>query len=614
MVATTLLASFVALGATALWPQVNALPPSNQSLDVLLPVDTRNVDYSAPACTITLMENYTFGYSYNTPYQGPYAAPPCANDVDYSLAFLRFQANVDPGRQFDRLVAVWVDSLELLRSTTQEPNRLTSPHWEVFKDISHYRKIFAKGGNVTVSLDNIVNTNYTSSFHVTVKVEFYKEINKACGHLKTARRVPALPDVIVPISNKASAYSWFNVQPNTLGQNFNAVTLPQNLESLHLELFISHHGCDEFHYINPPDAYKAAVGTMCGGGAFREIQIFIDGALVSAVWPFPLIYTGGLSPALWRPIVATGAFEAPTYLVDLTPFLALVVDGKSHNISFGIDYGLDYWPTTGNLLAYLDKNGNVTQTTIDSKVLDAHVVPTVTTTGVAPNFTVTTTASRQILVSSTIKTSKGTREYGIKQTFGYKNTQVYSHNADDVTFDQRTTIETTTFVKFEGDPAPTTTWFREDYPLRGILTYRTYVYDQARTETIGTEHNKLDNGSFRLPRINRIKVDNAQTETTGATAAIYFLLNVTIDHGFYQSLEYAGSSRHYATGISPYQIAIAQKATAQINSRIEANATTSVSLQSSNNLTGCYSRDVASVTLNYTTYEEGQKCPSHKFG
>ncbi|KAF0696853.1 hypothetical protein As57867_012363, partial [Aphanomyces stellatus] len=292
------------------------LPPQDQSFDVGLPVDPKGIDFSEDPCTITLVQNHSYGFSYGKPYQGAYTAPACVSDPDYSLAFLRFSANVDAGRQFDRIAAVWVDGLELLRSTTQEPSAKVGPKWEIFKDVSHYRNIFAKGGNVTVALDNIVNDVYTSYFHVTVTVEFYKKSDEAY----VIQRVPSVPDHVIAISKKNDTYPWFNVQPNTAGKNFNLVTLPRNLDGLFLELFISHHGCDEFYYTNAPDEFKAALEDTCGGGPFKEIRISIDGDVVGAVWPFPLIYTGGLNPGLWRPIVATGGFEAPTYLVDLTPY------------------------------------------------------------------------------------------------------------------------------------------------------------------------------------------------------------------------------------------------------------------------------------------------------
>ncbi|KAF0719832.1 Aste57867_752 [Aphanomyces stellatus] len=579
-----------------------ALPPSNLALDVLLPVDTSVVDLSTKPCVVTLARNYSFGASYGKPYQGAYTAPACVSDPDYSLAYLRFSANVDAGRQFDRIAAVWVDGLELLRSTTQEPSAKIGPKWEIFKDVSHYRNIFAKGGNATVALDNVITDLYTSYFHVTVTVEFYKQADDAT----VVQRVPGVPDHVIAISNKKDTYPWFSVQPNTAGKNFNLVTLPRNLDGLFLELFISHHGCDEFHYGNPPDQYKAAVGADCGGGAFREIQVSIDGDVVAAVWPFPLIYTGGLSPALWRPVVATGGFEAPTYVLDLTPYLAKVVDGKAHNFSFGIDYGLDYWPTTGNLLVYLDQNTDPTEATIDTFDFAAHATPSVTVGGTSPDLTIHTSTARKVAVSSTITNSQGTRHYTLEQTFGYENHQVYSNKGNNQLFKQHTTTQTTTTIEFE-DGTQTTKYFSEDYPLTGVVAYQPYTFGRDSLETIVASNAQVEIPPFRAPRIH---LPDAARE---ATEANYYKINVTISHEFHQKLQLDGNKDDFRTGVDEYEISIKQNADAKTDSRLGSNATNAVALTSSN-ATGCYSRNVkaglSGPSIFYTKYTEGEKCPT----
>jgi hypothetical protein len=63
--------------------------------------------------------------------------------------------------------------------------------------------------------------------------------------------------------------------------------------------------------------------------------VLVDGLYAGFINPFPLIFTGGITPFLWRPIVGIGALNAPTYTIDVTPFIPLFVDGQAHNISFG---------------------------------------------------------------------------------------------------------------------------------------------------------------------------------------------------------------------------------------------------------------------------------------
>jgi len=66
------------------------------------------------------------------------------------------------------------------------------------------------------------------------------------------------------------------------------------------------------------------------------VQLFIDGALAGVVWPFPVIFTGGVVPGLWRPIVGIDAFELKEDEIDITPWLPLLCDGQSHNFSIRV--------------------------------------------------------------------------------------------------------------------------------------------------------------------------------------------------------------------------------------------------------------------------------------
>ncbi|RHY27118.1 hypothetical protein DYB25_012853 [Aphanomyces astaci] len=574
------------------------LPRPDQSLDVNFPVDSKIIDTSAAPCVVTLVKNHTYAHSYNKPYKGEFSPPSCYDDPDYSLVYLRYKANVDPGRQFDRLAAVWVGNHPVLRTTTQEPNRVLGPHWEIFREISQYRALFGKNGNVTASLDNVVNDVYTSSFYVTITVEFYKK--DPSQHV--VQRVPYAPDQIVPIFKSNDTYPWFNVQPNTLGKNFNLVTFPKNLDGLYLELFTSHHGCDEFHYTNPPNELKATLNADCAGGSFREVQILLDNEIVGAVWPFPLIYTGGMSPALWRPIVSIGGFEAPTYIIDLTPYVAKVLDGKPHNVSFAVGHGLAYWPTNANLLVYQDHNVEKTVATLDRKVFDRNVVPNVAYNGTGRNQTVDTTATRQVNVKSTITNSRGIRKYNIKQKFTFVSHQEYSRN--ERLFKQRSTTQTTTTIKFQ-DGTKTTKYYTEDYPLYGKLEYKSYTNDRTGRSVIVSSVDEVDIPPFRSPLIPFEETSNNRYLKS---AKKYFTKNVIIQHDLRQKLKIHGNKDDFRVGVEGYELSIAQTAKSHTDSRVGTNATNQVAVAASNS-TGCYSHDVHSNTGNYTKYVEAKKCP-----
>ena len=66
-----------------------------------------------------------------------------------------------------------------------------------------------------------------------------------------------------------------------------------------VEIYVSSlHVNDEFWYSTPLDSYieDNNMTTPCGNGAFREVVSFIDGIVVGVVWPFPVVFIGGINP------------------------------------------------------------------------------------------------------------------------------------------------------------------------------------------------------------------------------------------------------------------------------------------------------------------------------
>ena len=115
-------------------------------------------------------------------------------------------------------------------------------------------------------------------------------------------------------------------------------------------------------------------GALYGYSPFREVQLFIDGMLAGVAWPFPIIFTGGVVPGLWRPIVGIDAFDLKEDEIDITPWLPLLCDGNAHNFTIRVS-GLNdngngtaslsetadsYWLVTGKVFVWLDATGHVT--------------------------------------------------------------------------------------------------------------------------------------------------------------------------------------------------------------------------------------------------------------
>eukprot|EP00466_Bigelowiella_natans_P000839 jgi/Bigna1/74518/fgenesh1_pg.29_\ len=64
-----------------------------------------------------------------------------------------------------------------------------------------------------------------------------------------------------------------------------------------------------------------------------RIQIRINGQVAGIASPFPVIYTGGVNPLLWRPLTGIMSFDIPPYRFDISPFLGVVNTRKPVNIS-----------------------------------------------------------------------------------------------------------------------------------------------------------------------------------------------------------------------------------------------------------------------------------------
>ncbi|KAJ6325062.1 hypothetical protein OIU76_012193 [Salix suchowensis] len=228
-------------------------------------------------------------------------------------------------------------------------------------------------------LENIVNDIYTGVYHVNVTLYFYKdnavEVPLAFKNQNLIAPVLQLPlfgdksmydppaDLIIPISAPDSSKGYWFIIESELDVKFDKVRVPLNTRKVVLELYVSFHGNDEFWYSNPSNSYIRMnnLSTPRGNGAFREVFVTIDGKLVGSEMPFPVIFTGGINPLFWEPVVAIGAFNLPSYDFDLTPFLGMLLDGKDHVFGIGVTDGIGYWLVDANLHVWLDTASTVVE-------------------------------------------------------------------------------------------------------------------------------------------------------------------------------------------------------------------------------------------------------------
>lgn len=75
---------------------------------------------------------------------------------------------------------------------------------------------------------------------------------------------------------------------------------------------------------------------LYGRSPFRELQLRVNKQLAGVAWPFPAIFTGGVIPGFWRPVVGIDALDLLEDEIDITPFLPKLVDDREHTFEIRV--------------------------------------------------------------------------------------------------------------------------------------------------------------------------------------------------------------------------------------------------------------------------------------
>jgi hypothetical protein len=163
---------------------------------------------------------------------------------------------------------------------------------------------------------------------VTITITFYES--------DVANPAPLDTPEVYLLTDSPGAWSAMSV---TDGSNLTYTTVLTATDVLRVEmdLMASPHGCEEFWYTNIDNDTLASELGLCGGGVYRELQVYVDGYLAGAVDPYFVLYTGGINPYLWRPLTGIMSFDIPAYKFDLTPFV--LSDGRQHSITVRVAGG-----------------------------------------------------------------------------------------------------------------------------------------------------------------------------------------------------------------------------------------------------------------------------------
>lgn len=267
------------------------------------------------------------------------------------------------GINYDRLGLIFFGDIEIWRTTTAMPVR-TGIYYNFQKDMTIFDTLLRSEQKVIMELDNIYNSVFTGNYNVTITALYYSD-DQALS--------PA--DLVFPISAQSSAQNASSVFSLPDGNATVSFTLPRNTERAVVSILASGNGAEEFWYTNVPTEYDDTFSNtaISGYGPWREVQLLIDGELAGVGWPFPVVFTGGISPGLWVPIVGIDTYDLPSFEIDISPWLGILCNGKAHTFEMkvvGYDYettlgtvGSNWW-ITGSIFVWVDSAGNQTTGTV----------------------------------------------------------------------------------------------------------------------------------------------------------------------------------------------------------------------------------------------------------
>lgn len=382
--------------------------------------NTATADPSVPRphttpCAVQLYSNFQFADFSPKPFT---YTPAAACPGPWAKVVLEADFSCTAGRQFDRTAEIAIGHTNVYFGTTSEPSAAVSPSWHVERDLTDYSPLFRTAQTGEVNLGNLVNSTFTGILSGSARLLFYP-----ASHSEPA---PRAADVVLPLSTAPGGAVLLDTTASVLAPTF---TLPGNIEGAFLDVITQSQAGDEFWFTCVPDDVADELFS-CGGTAFREAEISIDGQPAGLAPVYPWIFTGGIDPLLWRPIPGVQTLNFLPYRVDLTPFAGVLSNGHPHAVGLSVFNANHSFQVTGTLLLYLDSGSSHVTGAVTLNTLGSGPHPTVTenlTTGTdgAVTGSVSTKAQRDFAVSGYVNTSHGRVDTTVGQHVTFSNNQQF---------------------------------------------------------------------------------------------------------------------------------------------------------------------------------------------
>jgi hypothetical protein len=397
-------------------------------------------------CVVKLFSNYSFAFFANTDQNFDFT-PPADCPGPWSEVVLELNFSENAGDQFDRTASLYLANTNLYFGTTPEPLQADTNTWHVEREVTDYSALFTGPQTGTMVLQNCTtdcpppyNTELNGVFTVSAELEFYPAGRHNHG------QPTVTPDQVLPLEqpNGGGGVSLPAILSSPTQQLTTTFTLPTNVERVYLDVISQSQSNDEQWYACFPNDLSAINDLFgCGNTDFRETEITIDGQAAGIAPVSPWVFTGFL-PDQWVPIPAAQTVEFVPYRVNLTPFAALLSDGKPHTVAMSVFDDDDYFSVTGSLLLFLDKGskqvtGELTKDTLTSPnpVENDSLQGTTTVTG-----TIGVTQDRDFTIAGYVNTSRGRVETTISERQKFSSTTGIDFNT--VTgdpLDQNTSVQ-----------------------------------------------------------------------------------------------------------------------------------------------------------------------------
>ncbi len=347
-------------------------------------------------CSVTLVQDAKFtggGATYTY-------TPPAACPGPWAKVILQMDFAVTAGRQYDRSGLLFLDGIPLWFGTTAEPRATLAPKWSFQKDVTDYTAIFNNSGSGSVSLYNLVNSEYTGVISLTATLLFYPPT--------AAAPAPVTADVVLPLPG-GGGESALNTGTDQMSTT---TALPTNILHATLDVYLQGQSGDEFWYSCVPNALTGELES-CGNAALREGEVTVDGAPAGVAPIYPWIFTGGDDPYFWQPIPGVQTFNFIPFHNDLSPFAGVLSNGATtHTIAVSVYGANGYFAATGALRLFLDKGATQVTGSVTKNTLTATPTPTLVTNITDANGLATGTVDigdqRNFTISGTAIGSAGT--------------------------------------------------------------------------------------------------------------------------------------------------------------------------------------------------------------